>query len=287
MNHLRTAEGWRLAIRHATTSRYEGEVFASYNEVRLTPAHTATQTVIESRIEVTPAASLHRYRDYWGTLVHTFDVHVPHTELVVVGYAEVDTSPRVPDTNAGWDAMTDRERTDDVAEFLTPTPSVTSGDELTSVAREIRANAATPHIAARDTIDCVRDRMFYERGNTTITTSATEAWEQATGVCQDFAHVTLALLRSIGVPARYVSGYLHPEPDAHVGDVAAVESHAWIEAWLGEWAGFDPVNGDPVGVRHVVVARGRDYGDVPPTRGVYTGAAAAGQDVSVVVTRVA
>jgi transglutaminase-like putative cysteine protease len=89
----------------------------------------------------------------------------------------------------------------------------------------------------------------------------------------------------MGIPARYVSGYLHPDEDARTGDVVSAESHAWVEAWLGDWAAFDPTNGAPVGHRHVVVARGREYSDVAPTRGVYTGAAAVGQDVTVEVTR--
>jgi transglutaminase-like putative cysteine protease len=277
--------GWRLAVRHATTSRYAGEVFASYNEARLTPARTGNQVVIESHVEVTPAAVVNRYRDYWGTVVHTFGVHVPHTELTVVGSAVVDTSQPTPTTNASWDDLADPARADEFYEFLAASGAVTADDALASLAIDILANAPTPRVAVGQVIDCVRERMVYERGHTTITTSAAEAWQQGSGVCQDFAHATLALLRSMGIPGRYVSGYLHPDHDARTGDVVTAESHAWIEAWLGDWAAFDPTNGDPVGHRHVVVARGREYNDVAPTRGVYTGAAAAGQDVTVQVTR--
>jgi transglutaminase-like putative cysteine protease len=285
MTSGRAGTGWRLAVRHSTTSRYAGEVFASYNEVRLTPARTDRQVVVESRVDVAPAAAVHRYRDYWGTVVHTFDVHVPHTELTVVASAVVDTSEPVPAPDIGWDDLSSPACVDELSEFLGASPAVSPDDAITSVALDVRADAPTPNLAATQAITCVRDRMVYERGHTTTTTSAGEAWKQGSGVCQDFAHITLGLLRAMGIPARYVSGYIHPDQDADIGDTVTGESHAWIEAWLGAWAAFDPTNGDPVGPRHVIVARGRDYSDVAPTRGVYTGAAAAGQDVTVEVTR--
>jgi transglutaminase-like putative cysteine protease len=129
--------------------------------------------------------------------------------------------------------------------------------------------------------------MEYEKGSTTVTTTAPEALRAGSGVCQDFAHLGLALVRSLGVPARYTSGYLHPSDDAVIGEKTAGESHAWIEAWLGEWTPFDPTSGEAVGPRHVVVAHGRDYGDVPPLKGVYHGGAADALDVSVELTRLA
>jgi transglutaminase-like putative cysteine protease len=281
------ANGWRLSIRHVTTSRYAGEVFASYNEARLTPLTTPHQVVLDSRVEVEPNAMVHRYWDYWGTLVHTFDVNVPHTELTVVSTAVVDTAPTASANGASWHEFADPARADQFYEFLVPTSVVAADESLYALASELRAVAPTPRSAVVSAIDRVRDGMTYERGHTTTSTSAAEAWEQGSGVCQDFAHVTLALLRAMGVPARYVSGYLHPDDEARVGDAVTGESHAWVEAWLGEWAPFDPTNGEPVGRRHVVVARGRDYGDVAPIRGVYTGAASAGQEVVVEVTRVA
>ena len=279
--------GWRLAIRHVTTSRYAGEVFASYNEARLTPAHTDTQFVLESRVDVKPAAAMHSYRDYWGTVVHSFDVHVPHTQLTVVGSAVVDTAGPRRAADASRDDLDDPARRDELAELLGPSAAVDLDDDLDATATTLRAEHATPADAVAAAITLVRARVTYEKGHTTTTTSAAEAWRQGSGVCQDFAHVTLALLRAMGIPARYVSGYLHPDHDARVGAVVTGESHAWVEAWLGTWVPFDPTNGEPVEHRHVIVARGRDYADVAPTRGVYTGAAAAGQDVVVEVTRLA
>jgi transglutaminase-like putative cysteine protease len=106
-------------------------------------------------------------------------------------------------------------------------------------------------------------------------------------VCQDFAHVTIGALRTLGMPARYVSGYLVPKRDLGVGESASGESHAWVEYWDDGWVPADPTNGVPVGVEHVVVARGRDYDDVPPFKGIYSGRAQAALDVTVTVTRLA
>lgn len=131
----------------------------------------------------------------------------------------------------------------------------------------------------------VRDRVAYRQGSTGVATSATEAWELGAGVCQDIAHVTLAMLRSVGLPARYVSGYLHPKADAELGETVTGESHAWVEVWFGAWWAFDPTNGIPAGERHVIVARGRDYGDVTPLKGVYSGGGSQSLGVVVEVTR--
>ena len=133
----------------------------------------------------------------------------------------------------------------------------------------------------------VHDRLEYVPGVTGVQTSAADAARAGRGVCQDFAHLSLALLRAAGVPARYVSGYLHPRPDAEIGDEVSGESHAWIDAWAGNWWAFDPTNAIDVGVRHVMVARGRDYSDVPPVKGVYAGNADNSMSIEVVIARMA
>jgi transglutaminase-like putative cysteine protease len=122
-------------------------------------------------------------------------------------------------------------------------------------------------------------------GVTGVRTSAQEAWQDGRGVCQDFAHIALGALRALGVPARYVSGYLHPDPAAPVGRTVTGQSHAWVEWWAGDWYGFDPTNGKVAGLDHVVVATGRDYGDVSPFRGVISGGAGSRMDVRVELTR--
>ena len=130
-------------------------------------------------------------------------------------------------------------------------------------------------------------RLTYEVGATDVSTTASEALELGRGVCQDFVHLSLALLRTAGIPARYASGYLHPQTEAETGETVVGQSHAWLEAWAGDWQAFDPTNGAEVGHRHVLVARGRDYGDVVPLKGVFHGPSNASVDVHVAITRVA
>jgi transglutaminase-like putative cysteine protease len=117
----------------------------------------------------------------------------------------------------------------------------------------------------------VHDSMTYEPGSTGVQTSAAEAWSARRGVCQDYAHLVIGALRHVGIPARYVSGYLHPLSDAALGEPVVGESHAWVEWWLGEWVGHDPTNSTFVRDQHVTIGCGREYADVPPIKGVVAG----------------
>ena len=279
---------WRIDITHTTGYRYTDAVVASYNEARLTPQSTADQITIAGRLDVEPSARLYRYWDYWGSLVHAFDLHQPHTELVVTSSSTVETgsgpSPVDP-TAVNWPDLERPEVADRFYEYLTRSTTVVPDDELTGVSTELRAGAAMPADAVNSVVACVHDRLVYERGQTNASTSAVEAWRAGHGVCQDFVHLSLALLRAMGIPARYVSGYMHPEPDADLGVTVVGESHAWAEAWLGDWHPFDPTNGEPIGERHVLVGRGRDYHDVAPLKGIYTGAPIATPTVTVELMR--
>ena len=125
------------------------------------------------------------------------------------------------------------------------------------------------------------------RGATLVSSTAQEVWEEQKGVCQDLTHVTISLLRGIGIPARYVSGYLHSKPDALIGETIVGESHAWVEFFCGAWLGIDPTNAESIGVHHVIVAKGREYGDVPPLKGIYRGGPSSALGVIVEVTRLA
>jgi transglutaminase-like putative cysteine protease len=285
------AESWRLQVHHTTGYRYAGEVVSSYNEARITPLTDTDQLTIDAMVDIVPAARAYRYWDYWGCLVHAFDVHVPHHQLVVTGRSLVETAPaaaELTDPGATWEQLAERDNADQFDELLAPTPYVPfTADRVLELARELRSSTTTPHEAAVAASGWVRDTLTYEQGITHVATSAVEAWDHGRGVCQDFAHLTLALLRAMGVPSRYVSGYLHPKEDAVVGATVRGESHAWVEWWAGEWVRFDPTNGIPVGQRHVVVGRGRDYGDVSPLKGIYSGGAAGDLEVLVELTRVA
>lgn len=279
--------GWRLRVRHHTGFVYEHDVHASYNEARLTPADSATQRVTEHQIDVAPGAALTRYRDYWGTIVHSFDLNQPHRELTVSGSSVVETGVR-PEPREGvtWLDLRSDGVQDRWCEFLSTTLYSALDDEVRHVAEGF-ASAPTPKDAVDGVIGWIHDEMEYEAGSTTVTTTAPEALRARRGVCQDFAHLALALVRALGIPARYTSGYLHPSDEAELGVVTAGESHAWIETWVGEWLAHDPTNGRAVGPRHVVVAHGRDYGDVPPLKGVFHGGPAGDLDVQVELTRLA
>ena len=272
----------RLRVTHTTGYRYDAEVVSSYNEARLVPQTGLTQTTLSSAVVTHPDAVQQRYWDYWGTQVTAFDVHVPHTELQVTCTSVVDTARGTEPGDVTWEQI--QASSDTHVELMRPSARTTPDDELTALAAQA---SGSPREVVQSLADLVRDRVAYVPGSTGVQTSAVEAWQLRQGVCQDIAHVTLSLLREAGVPARYVSGYLHPAKEPVIGETGAGESHAWVEAWLGCWWGFDPTNGIPAGERHVVVARGRDYTDIPPLKGVYAGGGMHSLGVTVEVTRLA
>lgn len=275
----------RLQVVHTTRYLYDGEVRSSYNEARLTPQTTADQLTLESTVRIDPPAAVLRYWDYWGTQVTAFDLHVPHDRLEVVARSTVETgAPGGPGEVVPWDVLRSGAVVEEHAELLAPTSYAPSEPRLADVAAEVAA-APDPLAAVHAAAEAVGGHLRYVSGSTGVHTTAVEAWEAGSGVCQDFAHLALTLLRAAGVPARYVSGYLHPVGDPQPGRTVVGESHAWVEAWVGDWVAVDPTNRSPVAERHVVVARGRDYADVAPLRGLYTGAARSELQVSVEITR--
>jgi transglutaminase-like putative cysteine protease len=283
----RAAGRWRLQIVHRTTFHYSGPVRSSYNEARLTPESSPRQTTLRSRVEIEPAATAFPYRDYWGSAVTAFDLHAPHTELVVTGTSIVEAGPDLAGHDrVGWSALTAREVRDQFGELLVPTPLTAIDDDVVAAARDAIGDAR-PHEAGPLLCRFVRERMEYLSGSTNVKTNAMQAWTKGKGVCQDISHVTVGLLRALGLPARYVSGYLHPKADAAIGEPVTGESHAWVEWWDGGWNGFDPTNSVEIGNRHVTLGRGRDYGDVPPFKGLFSGPNSEGHTVTVEVTRLA
>jgi transglutaminase-like putative cysteine protease len=277
--------GWRLEIRHATKVRYQGPVRASYNEVRMTPLALPGQTVLSTRVSTEVPTRIWGYTDYWGTLVSSFDIPPAHRDLVIRATATVETAaPPGLARPLPWPELTGRAGGGRLLEYLAPTRRTAVAPGLAEAARQ-RVAGADPLEAAAAIASWVGSRVAYVPGATEVQTGAQQAWDQGQGVCQDMAHLTVALLREVGLPARYVSGYLYPEPEARPGDSVAGQSHAWVEYWTGEWAACDPTNGAAVGERHVVVARGRDYADVPPFKGIYQGAPGSSMDVTVRLTR--
>lgn len=277
----------RLRVEHTSRYRYSAPVYSSYNEARITPLTTASQLVLDSSLSVDPPAAVYSYIDYWGTVVHAFDLHLPHEEMVITGRSVVETGSeggRATGEEVTWSALRTEAVRDSFAEYLAPTARVPRDDRLAEVSQEL-SRGTSPAQAVLMTVEWVRDQLSYLPGSTAVHTSAIEAWEGGAGVCQDFAHLTIGLLRCMGIPARYCSGYVHPNAPARAREPARGESHAWVESWIGEWNALDPTAGEPVGLHHVLVARGRDYADVPPVKGVFHGGPSDGLDVSVTLTR--
>jgi transglutaminase-like putative cysteine protease len=284
---LEPAVTWRLRVKHMTRYRYPGTVRTSYNEARMTPLSTPAQTTIDARMDIRPTARAFRYWDYWGTLVHAFDVHQPHDELTVTATAVVETSAWAPCTDVvSWDVLGGDDQKDRWCELLWPSRYVPADPALAEVADGLRS-AADPLAAAMAANTLVHDRMEYLPGSTTVVTSGPEAFGASQGVCQDFTHVLLGILRGMGIPARYASGYLHPDLESGMGESHAGQSHAWVEAWVGDWVSLDPTDGGFVGPQHVLVARGRDYADVTPLKGLFIGPRADHLEVKVELTRIA
>lgn len=279
---------WRIAVRHRTGYQYSTAVRASYNEARMTPSTSRGQHTLESRLEISPGSRPFHYVDYWGTAVDAFDVHVAHTELVVTAASVVETAgPPAPLHGVGWKTVTTAYVIDHYAELLASSRYVCLESEVAAVGAEFTAGLA-PIEAGLQAVSWVHDQLSYETGATGVHTTSAQARAAGKGVCQDFTHLTLALLRSMGLPARYVSGYLYPiadGTDASIGVSTSGESHAWVEFWAGDWVPADPTSLAVVGERHVVVARGRDYADVRPLSGVYHGPPAQSLGVTVELTR--
>jgi len=283
------SSGRRLRISHRTGYRYTAPVAASFNEVRMTPRDADGQMLLSHQLQVSPRASVQAYVDYWGALVQSFDVHEEHDVLEVLATSLVDVPyGPPPGEGVGWDVVTGTDIVDRWGEYLAPTALVDDAREdpaRAGIVEELR-RLATPALAVRGAVDATRAQIRYDDSATGVTTTAAEAWAVGGGVCQDYSHTLLSLLRPLGIPARYVSGYLHDEEEAP-GRTVFGESHAWIEVWNGGWEAYDPTNDRSVGSAHVVVARGRDYADVPPLKGIYAGGASESLGVTVEITQLA
>jgi len=287
MTTMNTWGTHRLRIKHTTRISYAQPAASSHNEVRMTPLTLPGQTTLDARVTVSPATATWSYWDYWGTQVTGFDLMDAHGDLTITASSLVETSPpeALPPAPT-WAEVAEHTANSRLLEFASPTGRTTVPAKLVKKARKAAAGL-DPHETATAVSALVADRVSFLPGATGVNTSAAEAWEQGAGVCQDIAHVTIALLRGLGLPTRYVSGYLHPEREAELHRPVAGQSHAWVEYWAGDWCGYDPTNRTRADESHVVVGRGRDYDDVTPHKGIYRGVPGGGPDVSVEFTRVA
>ena len=278
---------WRMRVVHATGYAYQAPVTASYNEARLTPRSDSRQNVIVNRVETAPATRSYRYVDYWGTAVTAFDLHAPHIELQVTSSSVVETEKaEAPAANVDWADLQSEKVLDRYHEVLTPTAYTPDSKRLARVARHL-AKGHDPHHAVLAVVDWVRSELQYVPGTTGVHSSGLDALQEGQGVCQDFAHLSLILLRAMGIPSRYVSGYLHPKADAEIGEAVQGESHAWFQAWTGSWWHYDPTNDTEINEQYIGVGSGRSYADVTPLKGIYLGQGSSELDVVVEMTRLA
>jgi len=278
----------RFKIEHTTGFKYDREVVASYNEARMLPERSDRQTVFSANLDISPKGSSHEFTDFFGSHPVMFEVLEPHTELNINAVSVVEIRPTEQTrTDANWDELAVAARTDlELTDASTQTKRTNPPAELARFAKKIAAEFG-PHETALKVCKYIYESVKYQHGVTGVNSIATEAWSAKVGVCQDFAHLALGALRAVGIPARYVSGYLHPKLEPEIGDRAVSESHAWIEWFSGEWFGYDPTNDTTITQRHIVVGHGRDYDDVPPLRGVYSADCTSELFVSVHITRTA
>ena len=265
-----------LSLRYVTHFRYATPVWESHNSLRACPREDEHQELLDYRVEVDPEAAVFSYVDSWGTRVDTFDIPQAHDQLIVTAFAKVTTKPRpVPDSGP-FGGTADMGYIESEWRFLQPTNHTSWTADVENEAKDAM-KALTDVVQIVNSVESrVRERLDYRPGATTIGAQPADVLNQGSGVCQDFAHLTIAMLRSVGIASRYVSGYFYasdPSNAAEDEDEIVVATHAWVEVAVPEWGwwAIDPTNPSPVGERHIKIGHGRDYDDVTPLRGVYYG----------------
>jgi transglutaminase-like putative cysteine protease len=269
----------RLEIRYLTRFDYAAPVRESQNELRACPASDERQQLLSYRVLTTPSSRVHHAFDYWGTRVDAFGIRTPHDSLEIVAEAVVDTTTVGPITSSPRVAdLADPEFRDLHTEYLQRTAHTDWGQRIEDEARR-RLDAVGDDVInlALALHRAAGSSLRYVPGATYVGVDLEEVLGRGEGVCQDYAHLVVAMARSVGVPARYVSGYLFTADDAtgedaH-GDVVNVQTHAWVEIAIpgAGWLPLDPTNSTEVGDRHVKIGHGRDYDDVPPLKGAFSG----------------
>lgn len=275
-----------LRILHRTTFTYAGKAQDSFNEVRLRPMNSATQYCRDFALHLTPTASPLDYDDFHGNTIHYFDLAPPHAKLVIEAVSTVDTTPLAQRAHIPVVPVSELETSAEremFAEFYSGSHYVPLEVELWREAQDALSEGRGDIWADVRRLGSHVYRTFaYKPKSTGVNTRATDALKLRAGVCQDFAHVHLGLCRSLGIPARYVSGYFFNNT-RRPREIEA--SHAWIEAHIPGygWAPYDPTHDRIADDRYVKVAVGRDYADIRPVNGTYRGAPTRSLKVEVTV----
>jgi transglutaminase-like putative cysteine protease len=280
-----------FAIRFLTEYRYDLPVTDNLNALRVRPATTSTQRCDEFHTRIEPEARVSRHLDYFGTEVLEFGIPTAHEQLTIDVRARVVTSPAPDPPEGSWDDLESPSYIDAAGEFALPwhdQPAIAGIGDL-----EDALDADSPLQALQALCELVPERFEYRPGATYVGSTIADLLDAGAGVCQDFVHLSLVLLRRRGIAARYVSGYLWAAPEDHGTDSVEVDTHAWLEALLpgtdghGEpvWVSADPTNRRLAGETHVKIGHGRFYSDVPPVKGLYMGGASSHLTAAVTMSR--
>lgn len=279
----------KLRVTHRTEYLYTTVVRSNSNEVRLHPPTTPWQTRGFYLLKVLPSTRLKHYQDFHRNGVHHFEIEEPHQRMVIEAQCTVTTMPRGPEAEAAapvsFLTLAGCREDDTLSVYIGHSRYVKFSPVLWKTALDLRNDSDDVFQTARRVCEFVYDNCRYQAGVTTVDTTSEDFFAGRSGVCQDFAHLMLALCRSLGIPARYVSGYLYDSQ--RDGLRGAHASHAWTEIHVpGQgWVGFDPTNRQLVNEGYITLAVGRDYDDAAPVKGSYVGAGTRIMNVSVSVER--
>jgi transglutaminase-like putative cysteine protease len=280
-------------ITHTTHYRYGHPAAEAYGEARLTPLTLPTQEVLSHKLEIDPTVRTSPYRDHFGNHVDFFSLPFRHEHLVVTNKAVVRTRAiELPKQSLEQTVQEARQilgsALTDVFEFLQPTATVSIGREAVQWARRYLRGHVPLGTALTQLNEAINEKFAYKPGATENSTPLNEVWKNKAGVCQDFAHIGLSILRTAGLPARYVCGYIEAyTPDQASRLTGAMATHAWIEVLVPGmcWVAIDPTNRQWVNERYVAVAYGRDFRDATPLRGTFKGSGGQTMKVRVYMKR--
>jgi transglutaminase-like putative cysteine protease len=278
------------SVRHTTRFVYSTPVSESMTEVRMQPRAEGGQRCLKFELHTQPRARILGYRDYLGNVVHHFDIPGKHSQLKITAEftVEITSAPPFPETldASAWEALDAINQTGAYWDYLGPSQYAFKTQLLAELSRDLNLERRDdPLSLLREINTAIYESFDYKPQATSVDSPIDDALRMRVGVCQDFAHIMIALARELRIPCRYVSGHLYQESNGRDRSVSGA-THAWVEAYLPEhgWVGFDPTNNLIAGVRHIRTAIGRDYADVPPTRGVFKGLAQSEMSVGVHVS---
>lgn len=275
------------SIRHLTKFTYDALVSESVMETRMRPRSDTNQRCLLFHLSVSPRCNVFSFRDHMGNHIHHFDIPASHAQLVIVAEAvvEMQTPAELPESmpREAWQELDREVERGDFWEMLLPSEFAKSTPLLQQLAAELNVERGEDPMSLLRRLNSDLYSYFeYVPKSTRVDSPIDHALEARRGVCQDFAHIMIALVRSLRIPCRYVSGYLNSRTEDHNRSLDSA-THAWVEAFLPGlgWMGLDPTNNLMAGERHIRTAIGRDYFDVPPTKGVFSGKSASELAVAV------